>query len=126
MNAETPPGLVAAARIAAGDDRTRYDGISMALHWLTVALVLTQFALSQLWGFFPCPSRHLMIVAHMPARTVLGAVLLAGSLTVGASRGDASPTRDLGILLAPVRRRGRHGAAPSVMPVHDLLRGRGD
>ncbi len=31
MNTETTPGVVTATRIAAGDDRTRYDGLSLAL-----------------------------------------------------------------------------------------------
>lgn len=77
MTAETTPGLVAAARIAAGDDRTRYDGLAMSLHWLTVALVLTQLALSQFWDFAPRPTKHLMIVAHMSLGIVLAAVVVA-------------------------------------------------
>ena len=75
MSYGTPSPIVTATRIAAGDDRTRYDGFAMSLHWLTVALVLAQFALSQLWGFFPRPTRHLMIVAHMSFGMLLAAVV---------------------------------------------------
>lgn len=63
-------------RIAAGDDRTAYDNTSIVLHWLTVVLVLTQFALAQMWGFAPRPTRHLMIVAHMSFGIVLAAVIV--------------------------------------------------
>ncbi|MFM0140775.1 cytochrome b [Caballeronia grimmiae] len=66
----------AATRIAAGDDRTSYDAVSIALHWLTVVLVLLQFALSQIWGFTPRPTRHLLIVAHMSFGILLSAVIL--------------------------------------------------
>ncbi len=75
MDTDAAPGLVAAARIAAGDDRTRYDDFAIALHWLTVALVLTQFGLAELWGFAPRPTRHVMIVAHMSFGIVLTFVL---------------------------------------------------
>lgn len=68
--------LRTATRIAAGDDRTRYDDFAITLHWLTVVLVLAQFALSQTWGFFPRPTRHLMIVTHMSFGITLGAVVL--------------------------------------------------
>ncbi|KIG07616.1 cytochrome b [Caballeronia concitans] len=66
----------AATRIAAGDDRTSYDRISIALHWLTVVLVLAQFALSQVWGFFPRPTRHVLIVTHMSFGILLTAVIV--------------------------------------------------
>ncbi|MFM0053021.1 cytochrome b [Caballeronia grimmiae] len=64
-----------ATRIAAGDDRTSYDSLSIALHWLTVVLVLAQFALSQVWGFTPRPTRHLLIVTHMSFGILLSAVI---------------------------------------------------
>ena len=69
------PGVAAATRIAAGDDRTSYDGVAKALHWLTALLVLTQFGLAELWGFWPRPTRHLMIVAHMSFGILLTLVL---------------------------------------------------
>jgi len=76
MNAKATPG-VAAVRIAAGDDRTRYDGLALTLHWVTAVLVATQFGLAELWGFAPSrPVRHLMIVAHMSCGILLTAVLI--------------------------------------------------
>jgi cytochrome b561 len=63
-------------RIAAGDDRTHYDRGAIALHWLTVALVLTQFALGETWSWFERPTRHLMIVAHMSFGIILTAVIV--------------------------------------------------
>lgn len=65
-----------ATRIAAGDDRTSYDSVSVALHWITVLLVLTQFVLAQTWGFAPRPTKHLMIVTHMSFGIVLSAVIV--------------------------------------------------
>ncbi|MBS0410364.1 MAG: cytochrome b [Proteobacteria bacterium] len=54
---------------------TRYDDMTIVLHWVTALLVLTQFALAELWEFFPRPDRHLMIVAHMSFGIVLGALV---------------------------------------------------
>jgi|GEM_PF-82643 len=71
----TPPAVLAATRVAAGDDRTRYDGVAMALHWLTVPLVLAQFGLAELWGYPAKPTRHLMIVAHMSFGIILAVVI---------------------------------------------------
>jgi len=65
-----------ATRIAAGDDRTQYDAFAIALHWLTVALVLVQFILGVTWGWFPKPTRHLMIATHMSLGIVLSAVIV--------------------------------------------------
>lgn len=75
-NSGREDGLVAAARIAAGDDRTRYDAFAIWLHWLTVLLVMTQFGLAQLWAFAPRPLRGQMIVAHMSFGVLFAAVLL--------------------------------------------------
>jgi cytochrome b561 len=65
-----------AARIAAGDDRTRYDRFAMALHWITAVLVVLQFALAESWGFFERPTRHVMIVSHMSLGMLLSVVLV--------------------------------------------------
>ena len=64
-------------RIAAGDDRTVYDNVSVFLHWLTALLVLSQFALAETWEWFARPTRHLMIVAHMSFGIILSAVIVA-------------------------------------------------
>jgi len=64
-------------RIAAGDDRTVYDNVSVFLHWLTALLVLSQFALAETWEWFARPTRHLMIVSHMSFGIILSAVIVA-------------------------------------------------
>jgi cytochrome b561 len=76
MSSRTPAGVAAATWVAAGTDRTRYDGVAMALHWLTAGLVLAQFGLAEVWGFVPRPSRHLMIVAHLSCGILLTVVLI--------------------------------------------------
>ena len=81
-----------ATRIAAGDDRVRYDDFSMMLHWLTAFLVVTQFLLAEFWGFAGRPVRSSMIVAHMSFGILLTAVLLlriAWRLTPGHRVRDA-------------------------------------
>ena len=66
-----PPAL------AAGPAATRYDGMSIALHWVTAALVLVQFALAETWHYFPRPVHHVMIMLHMSFGLLLaGAILL--------------------------------------------------
>lgn len=67
----------AATRIAAGDDRTRYDRVAISLHWLTVFLVLANFALGETWGWFAKPTRHLMVITHMSFGITLAAVVIA-------------------------------------------------
>ena len=66
-----------ATRIAAGDDGGNYDNVAITLHWLTAALVVLQFALGQTWGWFPRPTRHLMIVTHMSFGIIVTVVVLA-------------------------------------------------
>src|SRR3954452_21178342 len=66
-----------ATRVAAGATRSRYDGVSVALHWLTVFLVLSLFALGELWGFAERPLRHELIVLHMSLGILLGLAVAA-------------------------------------------------
>ncbi|PPQ35840.1 cytochrome b [Rhodopila globiformis] len=77
MSGRPSSGLVAATRIAAGDDRTRYDGVARTLHWLTALLVLVQFGLAEAWDLPARPGKHLMIVAHMSFGILLALVLAA-------------------------------------------------
>jgi cytochrome b561 len=65
-----------ATRVAAAATRTRYDATSIALHWITVALVLLNFASAELWGLFARPTRHLMIVSHMSLGILLSIVVV--------------------------------------------------
>jgi cytochrome b561 len=64
------------ARIAAGDDRTVYDTVSIVLHWLTAALVLTQFVLAETWEWFARPTHRTMVVLHMSFGIILSAVIV--------------------------------------------------
>ena len=87
---------LAATRVAAGDDRTRYDDFAIALHWLTVLLVLAQFGLAELWGLAARPTRHVMIVTHTSFGILLTLVLvvrIAWRLTPGHRVRPARPDR---------------------------------
>ena len=66
-----------AARIAAGDDRVRYDSPAMSLHWITAALVVTLWLLAQAWGFLKSgsPPRHALQAVHISLGLVLILVL---------------------------------------------------
>lgn len=70
-------GFDSATRVAAGDDGTTYDGVAIALHWLTAFLVFANFALSQIWDWFPKPTRGLMENTHMSFGVLLTAVIFA-------------------------------------------------
>jgi cytochrome b561 len=74
--AEPAQALNEATRVAAAATRTRYDSTSIALHWITVALVLLNFASAELWGLFARPTRHLMIVSHMSLGILLSIVVV--------------------------------------------------
>ena len=76
MKTDTSSTVDKVTRVVAGDDRTVYDNFSIALHWLTVVLVLSQFALAETWGWFARPTRHLMIVTHMSFGIILSAVIV--------------------------------------------------
>ncbi|MDE1905260.1 MAG: cytochrome b [Rhodospirillales bacterium] len=65
MKTETPP---------AAQDALCYDQMTVALHWLTAGLVILQFGLAELWGFFPRPAHRLMVLGHMSFGLVLAAV----------------------------------------------------
>ena len=75
MNPER--ALDEATRIAAGATRSRYDGVAIALHWLTVFLVLSLFALGELWGFAQRPLRHELVTLHMSLGILLGLAVAA-------------------------------------------------
>ena len=66
------PTIDEATRVAAGATQSRYDGVAIALHWLTVVLVLSLFALGELWGFAQRPLRHELVVLHMSLGILLG------------------------------------------------------
>jgi cytochrome b561 len=55
----------------------RHDGVTIALHWATAALVVFQFLSAEFWDDFPHPTKHLLIITHMSLGIVLAGVLLA-------------------------------------------------
>jgi cytochrome b561 len=68
-----------ATRIAAGDDRIRYDGLEMSLHWATAIIVAANYLLAQGWGFLQrgTPLRHDMQSLHVSLGWLLAVVLVA-------------------------------------------------
>jgi cytochrome b561 len=76
MDRNAREAIDVATRVAAGDDRTRYDRVAMSLHWATVTLVLANFALGETWGWFARPTRHLMVLTHMSFGILLAAAVI--------------------------------------------------
>jgi len=70
-------GFDTATRIVAGDDGTNYDGVAIVLHWATAALVIANFALSQVWDSFAKPTRGLLEDTHMSFGVLLTGVIIA-------------------------------------------------
>lgn len=66
-----------ATRIAAGDDRTRYDTVSIALHWATAGLVLAQFLTAQAWELVADSAAYAIFVAHLTMGVLLSAAVVA-------------------------------------------------
>jgi len=66
-----------ATRIAAGDDKTNYDEVAVALHWATAILVLIQFLLGVTWDYFAKPMRAEMQTLHISLGVLLTAVVVA-------------------------------------------------
>ena len=69
-------------RMGKGNDSARierYDGLAITLHWLTAVLVVTQFALAQIWGFLPRggDTRHALQSLHISLGLTLAVVVLA-------------------------------------------------
>lgn len=96
MDSKTEHVVDVATRIAAGDDKTRYDGVAKTLHWLTVAIVLFQFATAETWANFARPTRHLMIVGHMSFGILLG-VVVAARIAWRLIPGQETPPQDVGL-----------------------------
>ena len=70
-----------ATRIAAGDDRRRYDPVEIALHWATAVFVVGLWLIAQAWGFLPRGSggRHTLQELHV-SFGILFAVILAARI----------------------------------------------
>ena len=69
--------LDVATRIAAGDDKTDYDNVAIALHWATALLVVVQFAMAISWDRFAKPTRQAMESLHISLGVLLTAVIVA-------------------------------------------------
>jgi cytochrome b561 len=52
-----------------------YDINTIILHWLTALIVILQFFSAELWGYFPRPERHFLIVSHMSLGFLLAVIL---------------------------------------------------
>ncbi|HEX8047473.1 cytochrome b [Rhizobium sp.] len=65
-------------RTAADERATRYDPFTIALHWLTALLVLTLFAMAQVWDFAGrgTPLRLGLISLHVSLGILLAVVLV--------------------------------------------------
>ena len=65
----------------------RYDSTTIALHWLTVVLVVVLFALAETWGFLPrgTPLEKQFQSLHISLGIVL-ALVIAARLTVARRR----------------------------------------
>lgn len=77
MAASPESSFDTATRIAAGDDGTTYDQVSIWLHWATAALVIANFALAKTWGWFGKPAKELMEDTHMSFGVLLTATIVA-------------------------------------------------
>ena len=57
--------------------RSKYDNVSVALHWLTVVIVLFQFGSSLIWEDAPRATHRALVQAHMSFGVILTAIILA-------------------------------------------------
>ena len=66
-----------ATRIVSGDDGSTYDGVAIALHWITAFLVIANFVLAEVWDFFAKPTQNFLQATHMSFGILLGVVIVA-------------------------------------------------
>ena len=66
-----------ATRIAAGDDKTDYDNVAIALHWTTALLVVVLFGLAETWNWLARGTRDSMQSLHISLGVLLAAVIIA-------------------------------------------------
>ncbi len=93
---DRPP---AASQATTAIAQQRYDRLTMALHWLTVLVVVTLWSLAQVWGLAPKGSaaRHAMQALHVSFGLVLIAILTLRVLW-RAGPGRRLPPADTGLL----------------------------
>jgi len=66
-----------ATRILAGDDKTNYDNVAIALHWATAVLVIIQFVLAITWDYFSKDTRENLQSVHVSLGLLLTVVVVA-------------------------------------------------
>jgi cytochrome b561 len=66
-----------ATRILAGDDKTNYDSVAIALHWATAVLVTIQFVLAVTWDYFSKDTRENLQSIHISLGVLLTTVVVA-------------------------------------------------
>jgi cytochrome b561 len=89
MSTTAPPRPASGAYSA---PTTHYDGFTVALHWLTAVLVISLFALAEIWGFLPhgTPLRRGMQSLHISLGVLL-ALIFVGRLIWRLSHGRRLP-----------------------------------
>ena len=86
MSSDAKKAVDIATRVGATATRTRYDGVSIALHWVTAVLIIALFGLTLVWEDFPRPVRQQMIGVHLSLGILLTVTLvwrIAWRLTPG-------------------------------------------
>ena len=63
---------------ATREERVRYDGLEMSLHWATAVLVVALYLLAQVWSFLQrgTPLRHGLQALHVSLGLLLAAALV--------------------------------------------------
>ncbi|WP_213940488.1 cytochrome b [Pseudomonas sp. dw_612] len=81
------------------DSPTRYDRLTMSLHWLTAALVIFMFASAQIWEQLAkgTPLRKGLQSVHISCGILL-AVIVIGRLLWRLSRGRRLPPANQGVM----------------------------
>ncbi|MFJ2682956.1 cytochrome b [Pseudomonas sp. NPDC087342] len=81
------------------DSPTRYDRLTMSLHWLTAALVIFMFASAQIWEQLAkgTPLRKGLQSVHISCGILL-AVIVIGRLLWRMSRGRRLPPANQGVM----------------------------
>jgi cytochrome b561 len=77
LNIQSESSFDTATRIAAGDVGKNYDGVAVALHWVTALLVVIQFALAVSWDSFPRDTRENLQSVHVSLGVLLTGVIIA-------------------------------------------------
>ena len=96
------------AKLSETGRATRYDSVSMALHWITVTLVVLLWSIGQSIDFVPKgPLRTDYISLHIVFGLLLGLVLLARLVRYVTGQVKPPPPVDHGLLLYVAK--GTHG-----------------